>query len=142
MSLFPDLERNFTFVVNGLRFGGTFPKPSDRTNISVRVAMRLGGVPVVSIPEHVYSSAMMAETLNYVISDRPEQFKKIDFAECEDEELVLQVFTEYVKRFNAFKESLKKNNDRGGNRETTPESRPANEPVPPARVQDIAERIQ
>ncbi|MBE7411418.1 MAG: hypothetical protein HS129_05025 [Leptospiraceae bacterium] len=142
MSLFPGLERAFTIVVDGLRFSGEFPRPSDKMNISVNISRRLEGLPVASIQGSMYGYANLVETLNYVMTERPEQFRGVNFWNIEDEEFVARIYFEFEKKYATYKESLKKNNDRGRDRQAPPESKPSNEPVPHARVQDIAERIQ
>lgn len=142
MGLFPGVEREFQFEVDGHKFGGRFPLPSDRRNIDVIVSQRLGGTSLQSIPTETYSAEYVFVTLNYTLTEKPKDLDGIDFADIPDEEFIVKVWTQYNKLQKAYQAGLKKNN-----RASLPAKAPSKQPRQPSqsvssqRVQDIAERI-
>lgn len=142
MGLFPGVNREFEIEVDGLRFGGEFPLPSDRRNIDLRIAQRLAGIPLASIPNETYSAEFVFVTLNYVLRERPKEFEGQDFAEYPNEDFTVRLWNEYRTAEKAYQEALKKNNrttvSQKPNRE---EPRQLPKSVSSKRVQDIAERI-
>lgn len=142
MGLFPGVEREFHFEVDGHKFGGRFPLPSDRRNIDILISRRLGGVSLDSIPNATYTSEYVFVTLNYTISDRPSELEGIDFADIPDENFTVLVWKEYSKLEKAYQAGLKKNN-RTVVPTKTPgkQSRQSAKSVSSKRVPDIAERV-
>ncbi|TGL05014.1 hypothetical protein EHQ43_10260 [Leptospira bouyouniensis] len=143
MGLFPGVEREFQFEVDGHKFGGKFPLPSDRRNIDVIVSQRLGGASLQSIPSETYSAEYVFVTLNYILTDRPRDMEGMDFADIPDEEFILKVWTQYNKLQKAYQVGLKKNNrtvlstKASGKQPGQP-----TKPISSKRVSDIAERLQ
>lgn len=142
MGLFPGVEREFQFVVDGLKFGGKFPLPSDRRNIDVLISRRLGGVPLHSIPNETYTTEYVCATLNYIISERPKEFEEIDFADLPDEDFTILVWKEYSKLEKAYQAGLKKNNRATvSTKATNKQSGQSSKSVSSKAVQDTAERL-
>ncbi|CAE14709.1 MULTISPECIES: hypothetical protein [Leptospira] len=142
MGLFPGVEREFHFEVDGHKFGGRFPLPSDRRNIDVIVSQRLGGTSLQSIPTETYSAEYVFVTLNYTLTDRPRDFEGLDFADIPDEDFIVKVWSQYNKLQKAYQAGLKKNN-RTVVPTKTPgkQSRQSAQSVSTQRVPDIAERV-
>jgi len=142
MSLFPGVEREFQIEVDGHKFSGFFPLPSDRRNIDVAIAQRLGGTPLHSIPSDTYTSEFVTVTLNYTLKGRPKEFEEIDFADLPDEDFTARLWKEYSKKEKAYKAGLKKNNRASSSSKTT-----SNKPGRPSKsvssqgIPDIAERV-
>ncbi|MCW7467501.1 hypothetical protein ND864_17410 [Leptospira levettii] len=142
MGLFPGVEREFQFEVDGHKFGGKFPLPSDRRNIDILISRRLGGVSLDSIPNQTYTSEYVFVTLNYTISDRPSELEGLDFADIPDENFTVSVWKEYSKLEKAYQAGLKKNNRTVvSSKASAKQPRQSSKSVSSKRVQDIAERV-
>lgn len=142
MGLFPGVEREFQFEVDGHKFGGKFPLPSDKRNIDVIISQRLGGVSLQSIPTETYSAEYVFVTLNYTLTERPKDLDGIDFADIPDEEFIVKVWTEYKKLQKAYQTGLKKNNRTTvSTKATNKQPGQSSKPVSSKGVQDIAERV-
>lgn len=142
MGLFPGVEREFSIEVDGKKFAGKFPLPSDRRNIDIMISRRLGGVALQSVPPETYTSEYVFVTLNYCLTDRPPDFEDVDFADIPDEELTLRIWKEYSKKEKVYQAGLKKNNRTTLSSKTSrTESGKPSESLSTSRISDIAERV-
>ncbi|MBM9499746.1 hypothetical protein JWG44_05710 [Leptospira sp. 201903071] len=142
MGLFPGVERNFHFELEGNIFAGSFPVRKDRRDIDVEVAQRLKYVPLNSIPSDTYSLELMCVTLNKVFTTKPKELEGIDFADLPDDELILKIWEKYRKLEKVYEDQLKKNNRSDLSKKTDSiESKLPFEPVSTPKLQDTAERV-
>lgn len=142
MGLFPGVNREFEFQVDGHKFGGKFPLPSDRRNIDIIISRRLGGVSLDSIPNETYTSEYVFVTLNYTISEKPSELVDVDFADIPDEDFTVSVWKEYSKLEKAYQAGLKKNKrSTVPTKATSKQSGQSSKSVSSKTVPDIAERL-
>lgn len=89
-----------TFVI-------TFPLPKDLREIEVEVARMLEGLPVTSFPKEQMAMFRAYATLDHVITDSPEWWKKMDSSEdCPDDELITHLYGRYLRFYKSTQESI------------------------------------
>ena len=140
--LFQELDRSFSFKVDGYEFKGLFPTPKDERDIDIIVSQRLGNTPLNSIPAGTYNAEFICSTLNYVTRNggRPEEIK--DFSDVYDYDFTIEVFKKYRELKEKFDEKLKKNNRAKTDTRTSSQPGERVESVSDEKLQSTAKRIQ
>jgi len=99
-----------TFVI-------TLPLPKDIRDIEITVAARLGGQPVAAFTAETLANFRCYATLDAVVSDAPEWWKKLESAEdCPDDDLVLELYRRYLRFYVQTQKHISKSRFRGTHR--------------------------
>ncbi len=92
-----------------------FPLPRDLRAIEVRVAEMLDGKPVNSFSTSQVGNFRAYATLDQVIVDGPDWWKKLDTCEdCPDDVLITTLYGRYLRFYHSTQESINKSGYEGG----------------------------
>ena len=85
----------------------TFPLPRDLREIEVEVARMTEGLPAASFTREQMANFRAYSTLDHVITDGPEWWKKLDSAEdCPDDELITHLYGRYLRLYQSTQKSI------------------------------------
>lgn len=111
-----NLKRNFIIEHENYVFNYKVPTPSTKIEIDTKVAKRLKGVPLESIPDTTYWYSVAIETLNVCLTTVDKSNKElegIDWGDVDDYDFVSQLYQKCSEVEKKFREELKKNNHSG-----------------------------
>ena len=92
-----------------------FPLPRDLRVIEVKVAEMLDGKPLDSFSTSQVGNFRAYATLNRVIVDGPDWWKKLDSSEdCPDDILITTLYGRYLRFYHNTQESINKSGYEGG----------------------------
>jgi len=94
-----------TVTIKGESFTFKFPNPKQQMMIERDVALKLGGVPLDSVPQIAYNMLRMCTTLDYVLVKKPEWWETA--AECYDEDMLNELWERYLKEKDSFRGSIR-----------------------------------
>ena len=84
-----------------------FPLPRDLRAIEVDVARWIDGLPSESFTKSQMASFRAYATLDRLITDGPEWWKKMDSAEdCPDDELITHLYGRYLRLYQSTQKSI------------------------------------
>ena len=102
-------EEDRTFVVD-VKERGKFtlkiPYPLERSTIAAVMSQLLGGAPLESIPPEDVRRVRVLATLSTVITESPDGFNVERYM---DEDVLFHLYGEWLKKDEAFRSKLKKN---------------------------------
>ena len=85
----------------------TFPLPRDLREIEVEVARMTEGLPAASFTREQIANFRAYATLDRVITDSPEWWKKLESAEdCPDDELITHLYGRYLRLYQSTQKSI------------------------------------
>ena len=85
----------------------TFPLPRDLREIEVEVARKTEGLPAASFTKEMIASFRAYATLDLLIIDSPEWWKKMDSAEdCPDDEFITRLYGRYLHLYKSTQKSI------------------------------------
>ena len=91
-----------------------FPLPRDLRSIEVRVAEMLNGKPITSFTTTQIGNFRAYATLDKVIVDGPDWWKKLDSCEdCPDDALIMTLYGRYLRIYQNTQESIAKSRFEG-----------------------------
>ena len=96
---------NKVITVKGETFKIKFPTPIEQAKIEREIALRIGAVPLDSIPAESYNVIRMCTTLDFVIQESPDWWEIA--GDCYDEDLLSKLWEKYLDLREKFRRSIR-----------------------------------
>ena len=102
-----ETDCQFEIVVDGDTFVMKVPQPKNFAAINARTVYYTGGAEMASITADSYIKAVASATIFVLLLKAPDWWKGVD--ECYDVDLIVEIYSIFTEKYEAFKERLKKN---------------------------------